>query len=739
MNAESTLRRLVTLVAAVLLAACSPNASPAPAASGQPATKTQPSSRAPSSDALAATALPPLVDVPFYRGNVTANSIDPGPGPAGKPELAWRVNIGPMHMVPILVNGLLIVGTNDGKLVALDAHTGEQRWSFQAKGTIQPTLGAAEGLVYASDGTAYYAIDVGTGMQRWSAPIEGASGRVIVVDGVAYLGHTGGVLGFDAQTGKQVWRWHGLPDVSVNAGPIVDGVGFFAARNGRVYAIDTKTGHEVWNVQTISNDVASGQVVGDTVYISNNQGDGADPAGEIYAINRASGKVRWRFRTPSGLQIKEGPIKDGILYANGRADGLYALRDQGSSAQVVWHVDAPESHWPMAMVGDTLYQARIDGSVGAYAAGDGKLLWQTTPDGEWANGPVVSGGMVFVDNDKTGVMAFADPSLIALLPTSVAQATPAPTSAPQLPNPYAKVRTVASLEALGLSQPVGMDVGADAHLYILDSTSKIQVVNTKTGAVVRSIGRRGSGPGELSIQTDQNGNIIGDLAVAPYGDIYVADSGNHRVDIFSESGESKGQFGTFGQGDGQFSRPLQIAVDSSGSVYVTDADLRTIQKFDSNSRELWSAGGNTAQDAMLRIAELHGILPRGDGTLLVFAGYPDGTTLPPYAAYVVDAGSGKVVGTWGVMGHARGQIDGYGEATVDGAGNLSIFAIGIADGLQMFAPDGTFIGGAYSEPGQRVAGRETPYWPPPVFAPGGAAYAFAADGLVELKVTQPKA
>src|SRR5262245_52063814 len=64
--------------------------------------------------------LPPLGDVPLYRVNVTANGIQPGPGPTGKPELAWQTHVGEMHMVPILVDGRLIVGTNDGHLVALD-------------------------------------------------------------------------------------------------------------------------------------------------------------------------------------------------------------------------------------------------------------------------------------------------------------------------------------------------------------------------------------------------------------------------------------------------------------------------------------------------------------------------------------------------------------------------------------------------------------------------------------------
>jgi outer membrane protein assembly factor BamB len=143
-------------------------------------------------------------------------------------------------------------------------------------------------------------------------------------------------------------------------------------------------------------------------------------------VDRASGDVRWRFRAPSGAQIAQGPFKDGVLYASGVPDGIWALRDDGENATVMWHVDATAAHWPMTMVDDTLYEARTDGSVGAYAIADGSMLWETPALGAWADGPIVSGGMMFVGDEAEGIMAFADPSLIAQLPTPVADSSLSP-------------------------------------------------------------------------------------------------------------------------------------------------------------------------------------------------------------------------------------------------------------------------------------------------------------------------
>ena len=53
------------------------------------------------------------------------------------------------------------------------------------------------------------------------------------------------------------------------------------------------------------------------------------------------------------------------------------------------------------------------------------------------------------------------------------------------------------------------------------------------------------------------------------------------------------KWGSFGSGDGQFSSPQGIAVDSSGNVYVTDTQNNRIQKFDSSDTFLtkWGSFG----------------------------------------------------------------------------------------------------------------------------------------------------
>jgi DNA-binding beta-propeller fold protein YncE len=81
------------------------------------------------------------------------------------------------------------------------------------------------------------------------------------------------------------------------------------------------------------------------------------------------------------------------------------------------------------------------------------------------------------------------------------------------------------------------------------------------------------------------------IAVSPEGYVYVADSGNNRIQKFDSNGKFIIKWGSRGEGKGKFNKnqslnPLRIALDNNGNVYVTDSENRTIQKFDFNGNFL---------------------------------------------------------------------------------------------------------------------------------------------------------
>jgi tripartite motif-containing protein 71 len=104
------------------------------------------------------------------------------------------------------------------------------------------------------------------------------------------------------------------------------------------------------------------------------------------------------------------------------------------------------------------------------------------------------------------------------------------------------------------------------------SLTAIATPTTDPGCFLGAWGSEGSGAGQFVLPSD--------VAVAPDGTIYVADSGNNRIQSFDAAGTYLGQWGGEGSGAGQFIHPLGVAVTPDGrAVYVADTDNDRIQVF----------------------------------------------------------------------------------------------------------------------------------------------------------------
>jgi tripartite motif-containing protein 71 len=73
------------------------------------------------------------------------------------------------------------------------------------------------------------------------------------------------------------------------------------------------------------------------------------------------------------------------------------------------------------------------------------------------------------------------------------------------------------------------------------------------------------------------------IALDSFGNVYVADSNNNRIQKFDSNGTFITKWGSEGTGDGQFQNPSGIALDSSGNVYVADWGNNRVQVFSPSS------------------------------------------------------------------------------------------------------------------------------------------------------------
>ena len=79
------------------------------------------------------------------------------------------------------------------------------------------------------------------------------------------------------------------------------------------------------------------------------------------------------------------------------------------------------------------------------------------------------------------------------------------------------------------------------------------------------------------------------------GDVYIADTGNHRIVRLFNPGHQLGYvtaIGTKGNGEGQFIYPHQVALDNSGNLFASDSGNHRIQVFDNTNKFRYSFNGD---------------------------------------------------------------------------------------------------------------------------------------------------
>ena len=120
----------------------------------------------------------------------------------------------------------------------------------------------------------------------------------------------------------------------------------------------------------------------------------------------------------------------------------------------------------------------------------------------------------------------------------------------------------------------GIYISDDDHIYLGNRDAHTVVKCTLDGTVVMTLGT------EEKPAFQEPFNHPADVAVAPNGDIYVADGyANSRVHRFSANGDLILSWGSPGKGPGEFSVPHGIWVDKNEKVYVADREHGRVQVF----------------------------------------------------------------------------------------------------------------------------------------------------------------
>ena len=311
-------------------------------------------------------------------------------------------------------DGTVYVGSEDGKVYALDGTTGTQKWAFTTGGIVDSSPAVdVDGTVYVgSYDHKFYALDGADGSQKWSFTTGDwmISSPAIGIDGTIYVGcWDGKVYALDGATGTQKWAFSTGVDVHSSPAIGVDGTVYVGSMNhgsgnGTVYALDGSTGNPKWAFAT-GGMIGSSPAVGadGTVYVGCHNGN-------VYALDGATGTQKWVFTIGGEIWSCPAIGSDGTVYIGSWNDGkIYAL--DGATGGLKWAFTTGDWVYSSPGIGadGTVYVGSFDHKVYAIDSATGAPKWAfTTGDWVYSSPAIGTDGTVYIGSNDGRVYAIGE-------------------------------------------------------------------------------------------------------------------------------------------------------------------------------------------------------------------------------------------------------------------------------------------------------------------------------------------
>jgi len=301
---------------------------------------------------------------------------------------------------PAVLDGVLYLGCNDGRMRAVDADDGRVLWSFQTACGIcgEPAVDSAAVYFGGQDGTVY-ALDRATGARLWSSGLgyHIFCDAAILCDTLILSGNSmGKICALDASDGEPVWSAElgGLV-----LGPVVlDSSCVFATENGKIAAYSA-SGERLW-LRTFEGQASPPASDGAGVYAGFSDGT-------VRRLLSATGETAWESDIVRGTSrcVLSRPVLLDTLLLVGTCDGTLACLGTGGGT-TLW--EQSFDNWlqlPPVVAGRRVYLACDDQRFHVLDLATGEKIDSLEMGGYAGTAPVLADGIVYLGTARGLLLA----------------------------------------------------------------------------------------------------------------------------------------------------------------------------------------------------------------------------------------------------------------------------------------------------------------------------------------------
>ncbi len=238
---------------------------------------------------------------------------------------------------PAIAAGLVFVGSGNSNVYAVDLASGQEKWHYTTGDSVRSSPRVVGNTVYfGSWDNSVYALDTATGAEKWKVDTKGivqaspsVSGSVLVI-GSRYPY----VFALDAATGQEKWRFNYFGSWVESSAAIASATVYVGSSDFlHLFAIDLKDGQRKWGFKTSGYSWSSPAVDGSKVYIGCARSAQRHPndGGDLYAVDAKTGREVWRFQTDrkpdhflNGV-VSSPVVVDGLVFFGALDGKVYAV------------------------------------------------------------------------------------------------------------------------------------------------------------------------------------------------------------------------------------------------------------------------------------------------------------------------------------------------------------------------------------------------------------------------------